>query len=97
MNEYKKLDKSLNEDLELLRELANAMNERRELTQRLDYLEELIDDNDDHLKNIALYLASTGKTNKRIIDEFTKRFGKSELPEKLIGRVINDFDIDTIF
>ncbi len=119
MNEYKKLDKSLNEDLELLRELANAMNERMELTQRLDYLEELIDDNDDytnaiwttqfgvskpisdldddHLKNIALYLASTGKTNKRIIDEFTKRFGKSELPKKLIGRVINGIDIEKPF
>ena len=111
MQEYKKLDKTLNEDVDLLRELSSALNERREIMQRLDYLNDLIDDNDDylsaiwttqfgvskpiadldneHLKNVALHLASRGKTNKRIIDEYIKRFGKAELPKQLLERVIS--------
>lgn len=60
MNEYKKLDKSLTEDIELLRELASAINEYKALKSRMEYLQNLIVDNEEY-KN-ALWTTQQGKT-----------------------------------
>ena len=44
MNEYKLLDKTLNEDLDKVREFAEAMTERTVLDQRVKYINSLLDE-----------------------------------------------------
>ena len=45
MKDYKKLDKADNYDSEAATELAEALNEAREVNARLNYLHEIINDN----------------------------------------------------
>ena len=52
MNEYKKLDKSENVDLEAVREYATARSEISSLENRIEYLEELIIENDELSKYV---------------------------------------------
>ena len=47
MKEYKKLDSIEGEDIEKIREVAEAMNEVFLLRSRLAYLEDLLDEHDD--------------------------------------------------
>lgn len=96
MNEYKLLDKTLNEDIDKVREFAEARNELHVLKARVSYLNGLLYDSnemydsvwttlegvckpvadldDDHIKNIAIYLTKKGEYNKRIAQEAVKRF-----------------------
>lgn len=46
MEKYEKLDRTANEDIEAVREYAKARNEIRVLTARIQYLNELVDEND---------------------------------------------------
>lgn len=50
MQEYKKLDKSMNEDIEKVREFAQAINELSLIQKRVAYLKDIISENKD-LKN----------------------------------------------
>ena len=75
MNEYKKLDKSLNEDIEKLRELAGAINERAMLKKRIDYLNELIRDNEDCTKAIWTTAQGVSLVIADIPDDHLKNIG----------------------
>jgi hypothetical protein len=114
MKEYKKLDSIEFEDMEKIREYAEAMNELYSLNNRVSYLESLLEDSselsssiwttmdgvskpiadidDGHLKNIIPYLSRSGRTNKRIVQEYQKRFG--EAPALPASRIIDHEDFD---
>jgi len=97
MNKYKLLNPTIEEDIDKIREYAEAKMELQALKVRKNYLESMLynknsdlsesvwttmdgvskpvhDLDDDHLKNIVLYLNKQGKYNQRIVDEYQKRF-----------------------
>lgn len=73
--EYKKLDKSLTEDKELLTELAEAMTERNAIKKRLAYLDTMIEENSEFIPAIWTTLNGTSLPIYSIPDDHLKNIG----------------------
>jgi len=101
MNEYKKLDKSLSEDIETLKELATAMNERNALQKRLSYLNQLIDDNSEIKSSIWTTMQGVSMPISQITDDHLKNIGmylvkRGSSNPRIYKEIVNRFGVEAL-
>ncbi len=101
MNEYKKLDKSLSEDIETLKELATAMNERNALQKRLSYLNQLIDDNSEIKGSIWTTMQGVSIPVSQITDDHLKNIGmhlvkRGCVNQRIYKEIVNRFGVEAL-